>query len=93
MRSVQTAGANRTFFGTWSAGVWLRGLRDLAQDWLVQNRWPLPPASAQTPAYVDLLFAFGLARLSEADAVKLAESLPPPVFDADRRLRQLDEIE
>jgi tRNA (guanine-N7-)-methyltransferase len=31
--------------------------------------------------------------LSEADAVKLAESLPPPVFDADRRLRQLDEME
>jgi tRNA (guanine-N7-)-methyltransferase len=31
--------------------------------------------------------------LSEAEAVKLAESLPPPVFDADRRLRQLDEME
>jgi tRNA (guanine-N7-)-methyltransferase len=31
--------------------------------------------------------------LSEAEAVKLAEALPPPVFDADRRLRQLDEME
>jgi tRNA (guanine-N7-)-methyltransferase len=31
--------------------------------------------------------------LSEADAVAVAETLPPPVFDADRRLRQLDEIE
>jgi tRNA (guanine-N7-)-methyltransferase len=30
------------------------------------------------------------AGLSEAEAVKLAESLPSPVFDADRRLRQLD---
>jgi tRNA (guanine-N7-)-methyltransferase len=33
------------------------------------------------------------AGVSEADAVALAESLPPPVFDADRRLRQLDELE
>jgi tRNA (guanine-N7-)-methyltransferase len=33
------------------------------------------------------------AGLSEADAVRLAEALPPPVFDADRRLRQLDEME
>jgi tRNA (guanine-N7-)-methyltransferase len=31
--------------------------------------------------------------LSEADAIKLAESLPPPVFNADRRLRRLDEME
>ncbi|HEY2783372.1 MAG TPA: methyltransferase domain-containing protein [Fimbriiglobus sp.] len=28
--------------------------------------------------------------LSEADALRLAENLPPPVFDADRRLRELD---
>jgi tRNA (guanine-N7-)-methyltransferase len=36
----------------------------------------------------------GAARtgLSETEAMKLAESLPPPIFDADRRLRQLDEI-
>jgi hypothetical protein len=25
--------------------------------------------------------------------VKLAEALPPPVFDADRRLRDLDELD
>src|SRR5581483_1188976 len=30
------------------------------------------------------------AGLSEAEAVRLAASLPPPVFDADRRLRELD---
>jgi tRNA (guanine-N7-)-methyltransferase len=30
--------------------------------------------------------------LTEADALRLAESLPPPVFDADRRLRELDRI-
>jgi tRNA (guanine-N7-)-methyltransferase len=37
----------------------------------------------------------GTARLGlgGADAVKLAESMPPPVFDADRRLRQIDELE
>ena len=31
--------------------------------------------------------------LSEAEALTLAESLPPPTFDADRRLRQLDSLE
>ena len=30
---------------------------------------------------------------SADEAVKLAETLPPPRFDADRRLRRLDEIE
>lgn len=33
------------------------------------------------------------AALSEAEAVRRAEALPPPVFDADRGLRELDEIE
>jgi tRNA (guanine-N7-)-methyltransferase len=31
--------------------------------------------------------------LSEAEARRLTEALPPPVFDADRRLRELDEME
>jgi tRNA (guanine-N7-)-methyltransferase len=31
--------------------------------------------------------------LSASDALRLAEALPPPVFDADRRLRELDEME
>jgi tRNA (guanine-N7-)-methyltransferase len=31
--------------------------------------------------------------ISVAEALRLAESLPPPVFDADRRLRELDEME
>lgn len=31
-----------------------------------------------------------LPNLSEAEALKLAEALPPPTFDADRRLRELD---
>ena len=32
------------------------------------------------------------AALGEADALALAESLPPPTFDADRRLRELDRL-
>jgi tRNA (guanine-N7-)-methyltransferase len=31
--------------------------------------------------------------ISGPEAARLAESLPPPLFDADRRLRELDEIE
>jgi tRNA (guanine-N7-)-methyltransferase len=31
--------------------------------------------------------------LSAADAQRVAETLPPPVFDADRRLRELDKAE
>jgi tRNA (guanine-N7-)-methyltransferase len=30
--------------------------------------------------------------LSTEDAIRLAESLPPPTFDADRRLRELDRL-
>ncbi|HXG12862.1 MAG TPA: methyltransferase domain-containing protein [Gemmataceae bacterium] len=38
---------------------------------------------------------WGRARtgLSETEALRLAEMLPPPIFDADRRLRELDELE
>ena len=32
------------------------------------------------------------AGLSEDEAVRLAEALPPPTFDADRRLRDLDRL-
>jgi tRNA (guanine-N7-)-methyltransferase len=31
--------------------------------------------------------------LTESEALRLAEALPPPVFDADRRLRELDDLE
>ena len=33
------------------------------------------------------------ADLSRDEALRLAEQLPPPIFDADRRLRELDEAE
>lgn len=37
----------------------------------------------------------GAARssLSETEAIRLTEALPPPVFDADRRLQELDQLE
>ncbi len=31
--------------------------------------------------------------ITEVEALRLAESLPPPLFDADRRLRELDQLE
>jgi hypothetical protein len=49
-------------------GVWLRGLRDLAQEWIKEGG--IPNATAQTPAYVDLVFSFGLGRLGENDAAR-----------------------
>lgn len=33
------------------------------------------------------------SRLNEETALRLAETLPPPVFDADRRLQELDTLE
>src|SRR5262249_29800426 len=33
------------------------------------------------------------AGLSTDEALRLAGAVPPPVFDADRRLRELDELE
>jgi hypothetical protein len=52
-------------------GTWLRDLSDLAQVWVKDMSSPghFYP-SAQTPAYVDLMFAFGLASLGESDAAR-----------------------
>jgi hypothetical protein len=50
---------------------WLTDLGDGAQAWIanVSGKGALYP-SAQTAAYVDLIFAFGLARLGESDAAR-----------------------
>jgi hypothetical protein len=47
---------------------WMKNLCDKAHDWVELHRDPVqkPP----TGAYVDLLFAFGMARLGETDASK-----------------------
>jgi hypothetical protein len=48
------------------AGKWLLGLCESAHRW-VQREPPVHP-DAQTPAYIDLIFSFGLARLGEDEA-------------------------
>ena len=65
------------------------------------GRWPDAPKGRTRREIVALrrgLPVFrgsGTARrdLSTADALHRAEVLPPPVFDADRRLRELDAME
>jgi tRNA (guanine-N7-)-methyltransferase len=65
------------------------------------GRWPDAPKGRTRREIIALkkglpvFRGFGRARLdvSEADALKLAESLPEPTFDADRRLQALDALE
>jgi len=65
------------------------------------GRWPDAPKGRTRREIIALRRGLPVFRgsgtakpgLSEADALHLAESLPPPVFDADRRLRELDEME
>jgi hypothetical protein len=47
----------------------MHALRDRAQEWLKENRNQAPP-TAQTSAYIDLVFSFGLARLGESDQAR-----------------------
>jgi tRNA (guanine-N7-)-methyltransferase len=65
------------------------------------GRWPDAPKGRTRREIIALRRGLPVFRgsgaaktgLSAAEAVRLAESLPSPVFDADRRLRQLDEDE
>jgi tRNA (guanine-N7-)-methyltransferase len=65
------------------------------------GRWPDAPKGRTRREIIALkrgLPVFrgsGVARagLGEAEALALAEALPPPIFDADRRLRELDRDE
>jgi tRNA (guanine-N7-)-methyltransferase len=65
------------------------------------GRWPDAPKGRTRREIIALrrglpIFrGWGTARqeLSETEALHLTETLPPPVFDADRRLRELDEWE
>jgi tRNA (guanine-N7-)-methyltransferase len=65
------------------------------------GRWPDAPKGRTRREIIALRRGLPVFRgwgtpkqgLSEADVLGLAEALPPPRFDADRRLRQLDEIE
>lgn len=65
------------------------------------GRWPDAPKGRTRREIIALkkglpvFRGFGRARLnvSEADALQLAEALPEPTFDADRRLQALDALE
>ena len=92
------------FIQTDNPGYW-RYLRDIVPVFFDFHerigRWPDAPKGRTRREIIALrrgLPVFrgsGSARsgLSEAEALRLAEALPPPVFDADRRLRELDEYE
>jgi tRNA (guanine-N7-)-methyltransferase len=65
------------------------------------GRWPDAPKGRTRREIIALrrglpvFRGWGTARagLGAEEAVRLAEALPPPVFDADRRLRELDDLE
>jgi tRNA (guanine-N7-)-methyltransferase len=64
------------------------------------GRWPDGPRGRTRREIIALKRGLPIFRgagtaktdISEEEAVRLAESLPPPTFDADRRLRELDEL-
>ncbi|MBM3981918.1 MAG: methyltransferase domain-containing protein [Planctomycetes bacterium] len=65
------------------AGRWPDAPKGRTRREIVALQKKLPVFRAECAAKADL---------SEAGAVALAEALPPPTFDADRRLRALDEL-
>jgi tRNA (guanine-N7-)-methyltransferase len=64
------------------------------------GRWPDSPKGRTRREIIALKKGLAVFRgsgtaklnLSEEEALALAEALPPPTFDADRRLRELDEL-
>lgn len=84
-------------------GYW-KYIRDLAPVFFDFHerigRWPDAPKGRTRREIVALRKGLPVFRghgtakpgLTEADAVALADALPPPTFDADRRLRDLDRL-
>lgn len=64
-------------------GRWPDATRGRTRREIIATQKKLPVFRAEARAKVGL---------SEADALALAEALPPPTFDADRRLRDLDRL-
>jgi tRNA (guanine-N7-)-methyltransferase len=62
-------------------GRWPDAPRGRTRREIVAMKRKLPVFRGSGTAKIDL---------SEEEAVRLAENLPPPAFDADRRLRELD---
>jgi tRNA (guanine-N7-)-methyltransferase len=64
------------------------------------GRWPDAPKGRTRREIIAMKKGLSIFRghgtaklnLSADDALKLAESLPPPTFDADRRIRELDRL-
>jgi tRNA (guanine-N7-)-methyltransferase len=94
----------RFFIQTDNPGYW-RYIREIVPMFFTfeeQGRaWPDAPRGRTRREIIALrrglpvFRGWGRARseLSEAEAMQLAHRLPPPVFDADRRLRELDRLE
>jgi tRNA (guanine-N7-)-methyltransferase len=92
------------FIQTDNPGYW-RYIRDVVPVFFeFQERpgtWPDAPKGRTRREIIALrrglpvFRGWGTARcgLSEAEALRLAEGLPAPVFDADRKLQELDELE
>jgi tRNA (guanine-N7-)-methyltransferase len=85
-------------------GYWayLRGIAPVFFDFEEHSgRWPDSPRGRTRREIVSLRKCLPVFRaicrrkatLSEDDALAIAEGLPAPVFDADRRLRQADALE
>lgn len=101
-RSLQPGG--QFFIQTDNPGYW-RYIREVVPVFFEFEERPMPwpdgPKGRTRREIIALrrglpvFRGLGTARggLSEADALKLAEALPPPTFDADRRLQELDEME
>jgi tRNA (guanine-N7-)-methyltransferase len=92
------------FVQTDNPGYWnyIRQVVPVFFDFAERNRpWPDAPKGRTRREIIALRRGLPVFRgsgrakvdLSEMEAVKLAESLPGPVFDADRRLRELDDVE
>jgi tRNA (guanine-N7-)-methyltransferase len=92
------------FIQTDNPGYW-RYIRDIVPMFFDFHerigRWPDAPKGRTRREIIALRRGLpifrgqGTARLglSETEVLRLAEELPPPTFDADRRLRELDERE
>jgi tRNA (guanine-N7-)-methyltransferase len=98
-----TAGG-KLFVQTDNPGYWryMQALLPVFFDFHEQTKpWPDSPKGRTRREILALrrglpvFRGWGMRRdgLSETEALQLAETLPPPVFDADRRLRELDEDE
>lgn len=92
------------FIQTDNPGYW-RYIREIVPVFFAFHerigRWPDAPKGRTRREIIALRRGLPIFRgsgpalpgLSEAEALRLAEALPPPVFDADRQLRELDERE